>query len=143
MPELDEKYADELSATPKVITEEIKWRIRGSSWRFKARVLAPQLNEVLELRGVVGKTNHSFTLLYNRIPIRRYGIHSKHTTPEGETIHGPHKHTWNPRDSDRPAYVPDDIDFDADLNEQFLQFLAEQNITLVEDYQYVMFEAGE
>jgi hypothetical protein len=136
---LDQEKADKLSATPKVINEDLQWRPeRSGRYRLRAHVLAPLVKEVLELWGVIGKTNFSFTLLFEQLPIRRYDNSARHTTPDGEVITVPHKHTWDNVREDAPVYIPEEIDPNADLNEQLLQFLEEENIRLAGAYQRLM-----
>jgi hypothetical protein len=77
----------------------------------------------------VGRTNYSFTLLYNNSPIRKYTVHHHHKNPSGEVIYGPHKHTWGDVYLDNCVYVPDDIRSDNPYN-ALIDFLAECNITL-------------
>lgn len=140
MTEPTKNFADQLSSVSKVISTQLQWRADGLRHKLKANVLAPGLNEVLELRAVIGIRSRSFTLLYKTISIRRYEPRGRHTTPDGLRINGPHKHTWDPIFADDNAYIPDDIDPNADPNEQLLQFLAEQNIRLAEPYQYAILD---
>jgi hypothetical protein len=138
MSELGKDKADELSKIHKIIQEDVIWRADYSGYKLRIRVLAPDLHEVLELTGIVGKTNRSFTLLFNRLPIRRYCNQGRHTGPDGVTVIGHHKHTWDQIHEDGFAYVPNDIDPKADPNSQFFQFLTEQNIDLKATYQHIL-----
>lgn len=140
MSNLDHDKADILSTTPKVITENVIWNLESHGYKLRVRVIAPEVKEVLELRGVIGKTKRSFTLLFENQPIRRYCNRGQHRTHEGLVINGPHKHTWDQIYGDAPAYIPNDIDPQADPNDQLLQFLSEQNITLEASYQRIMFK---
>jgi hypothetical protein len=129
MPELHEDRANELSKLPKIINEQVIWH------KLKVRVIAPDIKETLQVIGIIGKTNHSFTLLFQNLPIRRYCNQGRHTSPDGQTVVGPHKHTWDQIHEDSYVYIPDDINPEANPYEQFLQFLSEQNIALNGDYQ--------
>lgn len=142
MPEPTKEYADKLSTTPKAISTELEWRSERHRHKLRVSVLAPELNEVLELRAVIGVTCRSYSLLYKKMCIRRYDWRGRHTTRDGKRFDGPHKHTWHPIYADDDAYVPDDIDPNADPNEQLLQFLREQNISLAEPYQYKLLDVN-
>lgn len=138
---LETDKANELHATPKIVNEEILWiPEQRCRYRLKVKVLAPMLNEILFLRGVVGRTNHSFALLYRNYPVRKYTHHFRHKSKStGEVFREPHKHIWEKETEDDKAYIQEDIDPDADINEQFLSFLKEENITLRADYQHCTF----
>ncbi len=138
MSDIDKERADELSKIHKIINEDVIWRTEHNGYKLRVRVLAPDVREVLELTGVVGKTNRSFTLLFKRLPIRRYCNQGRHTGPNGITVMGHHKHTWDQIYEDGFAYVPNDIDPNNDPNSQFFQFLTEQNIVLNAIYQHIL-----
>lgn len=137
MSKIDKAKADLLSTTEKVINEDICWELTDQGHELNVKVIAPDLNEVLELRGKIGKANRSFTLLYRKEPIRRYCAQGRHTAPDGTRIDGHHKHTWDEVSRDGYIYVPDDIDENADVNDQLFQFMQEQNILCVGDYQRI------
>jgi len=138
---LETDKANELHSTQKIVTEEIVWTPEHAGrYRLKVKVLAPALNEILFLRGMVGITNHSFVLLYRNYPVRKYTHHFYHKSKStGEVFREPHKHIWEKETEDDKAYIPEDIDPSADINEQFLSFLKEENIILRIPYQYCMF----
>ncbi len=137
--ELDKALADHLSAASKTIMEEVRWRPDGrGALSLEAQVLVAEIEDVLRLSCRIGKTNIGFTLLYQNMPIRRYNNRGRHTGPDGVRVDGPHKHTWDAQYEDRMVYIPNDIDANADLNDQFLQFLEEENIELKGAYQRFM-----
>lgn len=141
MTELTKDFVDLLCNTPKIIQENIEWREQNGSQRFKARVLAPEIGDQLELRGVIGKSKRSFSLLYERVPIRRYCYSwTAHTNSNGDRITEPHKHTWSTDHDDRNAYVPTDIDPTEGVNEQLFSFMKEVNIFLEAFYQNLLVE---
>ncbi len=127
--------ADALLAEPKECTANLSWKIQGSGFRLEeVVVLARQSNNVLRLRGYVGKKNYSFALLYKNQPIRRYTVHAQHTNPDGTRVRGPHKHTWDDIYQDNITYIPPDIPGNGDPNADLLAFLNECNITLIGSY---------
>lgn len=147
--------ADRIIAERKVIESDLTWQVetqenparrgrrqrgrrRGAPWNkftLEARVLSSDSSANIRLIGNVGKTNRSFTLLYDNIPIRRYTVHrSPHTDPvTNRTFTEPHKHFWDEEWHDRRAYVPDDIRI-GNPNEELMDFLSECNISLSEPY---------
>jgi len=136
---LDRARADLLSRTPKVITEKLQWHGQDDRRRrLEARVLAPELNEVLKLVGSVGHTNYGFVLLFENHPIRKLTKHHKHRNSNGKLVFGMHKHTWDEVSRDKCCYIPNDIDPDGDIDDIFLAFLEEENIKLREPYQRVL-----
>lgn len=140
MSKLDKVYADLLSSTPKIITDVLKWHQYDDRYKLQlTKVLAPEIEEVLELTAYVGRTNRSYTLLYQSLPIRRYDAQGRHVTPDKQVVLGPHKHIWDLVHKDNYAYVPTDIDPNADPNIQLFQFLREQNISVLSNYQTRMF----
>ncbi|MBN1287278.1 MAG: hypothetical protein JXB47_17900 [Anaerolineae bacterium] len=140
---IDRKMADMLSETPKIISEDVVWKsMRGGRYRLKVPVLAIKINEVLELWGNVGVTNYGFSLAFQNITIRRYDNNPKHPLPSGEVLTVPHKHIWDEINESAEAYIPQDIDPNADINDQLLQFIEEENIRLIGEYEHVMFFGG-
>lgn len=141
MTELTNEFVDLLCSTPKVIQENIEWRSQNNGQRLTARVLAPAISAQLELRGFIGKTKHSFSLLYEKVPIRRYCYSwTAHTNSNGDRITEPHKHIWSTEHDDQDAYVPTDIDPTKDVNEQLFSFMREVNIFLEAFYQHLLIE---
>lgn len=127
--------AENLLQAQKVVTAKLKWKPAGKGWRLQAKVLALEIKETFEIRGVSGKTNYSFILLYRNYPIRKYTVHGPHKI--GATIFSePHKHVWDGETENREAYIPPDIDPKADINDQFLSFCNECNINILGEYQY-------
>src|SRR5579884_699896 len=142
MPEPTGAQAEFLLAQPKQIGGTVIRRpiipSRTPRWRLETTVVAPTTLETLRLVGSYGRTNWSFALLVNTIPIRRLTMHGgRHTNPDGTVIEEPHKHIWDDLHRDREAYVPTDIDF-SDVNEAFFDFLKECGITLMGQYQPLM-----
>ena len=123
----------------KVIGANLSWQNDGETLRLEATVLCLASQEVLKLRGFVGRTNRSFALLYRNAPIRKYTVHASHTDPVTRArITGPHKHTWDDEWEDKRVYVPSDIRI-GDPNEELLDFLKECNIELWGAYTQVLF----
>lgn len=131
MTEPSRTQADNLANTPKFITEQVKWK-RGDAnrWYLQVTVYAPELEEILDLRGQVGKRNYSFCLLWRNYDIRRYTKHHRHLTPHNEVLCDPHKHYWDPEYKSSDAYIPEDIDPDSCIADQFKDFCRECNIEL-------------
>lgn len=136
----DKATADELSRAPKIIGEDVvAWRAVGDQrYRLEARVVALDHGRVLKLVGNIGCANYGFALLYENLPIRKLTKHHRHQLPSGEYVYGLHKHVWDEHHRDGNAYSPPDIDPHSDVNEAFLAFLAEENITLRGSYQPLM-----
>lgn len=147
--------ADRIIAEHKVIEADLVWQVetlenltrrgrrqrgrrRGTAWNkftLEASVLSLDSGDNLKLVGNVGKTNRSFTILYENIPIRRYTVHhSAHTDPiTNQTFTEPHKHFWDEEWQGRRAYIPNDIRI-GDPNEELIDFLNECNISLRGSY---------
>ena len=121
---------------PKVITANLSWRMVNNSWKLEARVLVVGTTQLLRLTGTCGVRNHSFCLLLNNFPIRRWDMKRRHKNPDNEPISGPHKHRFDEQQGDQWAYKPPDIHA-GDVNEDFLAFLSECNIELKGDYQTI------
>lgn len=143
MPDPTRAEADEIIQQVKTIGEDVSWQAvpgcRTPRWHLRASIVAPQIHGTLRITGKYGKTNWAFTLLANDVPIRKLTYHrnAPHRNPDGTTIRDPHKHRWDEINRDREAYVPDDIDF-SDVNQAFLDFLHECNITLHGRYQQLI-----
>lgn len=132
--------ADQLVAARKVIASLVVWRSESShSWRLEARALSVDPRAIFALRGYIGRANHSFALLYENYPIRKYTKHLKHRIGD-RILRVPHKHVWDYDSEDHDAYIPSDIDPDSDINDQFLAFCSECNIDLIGGYQRVLCE---
>jgi len=122
----------------KVITSTLRWSSRSSAkgrLYLEARVLAPDTSELLDFKGVRGKTNYSYALLWRGVPIRKATLHFQHTNPDGQHIGEPHKHRWDENDEDGWAYVPDDMHWD-NPDQALLDFLAECKIRYTGTYQF-------
>ena len=131
--------ADNLVAKYKVASSKLAWRPEPKGWRLQATVMAVDSDDlVFKLTGYIGKSNYSFVLLYQNWPIRKYTKHAPHPIG-GVLFTEPHKHLWDGETEQRMAYVPDDIEPDADINDQFLAFCKECNIELVGPYQRVIY----
>jgi len=130
--------ADALIAEPKLISANIVWR----SWQRGQRMdsviaLGSESGAVLRLTGWIGPFNRSFVLLYNNYPIRKWTVHSRTKAPDGSTIEGPHKHTWDDELEDEFAYVPEDIRIGSP-QEELEDFLKECNVSILGGIQYAM-----
>ena len=129
-------YSEELISIPKIVSAQVTWKTLSKSYRLEVNAAAVGREEVFKLRGFIGKTNHSFVLLYNNYPIRKFTKHAPHTI--GKTIYyEPHKHVWDGKTENMEAYIPDDIDPNDNLNKQFLDFCDECNIEIMGEYQHI------
>ncbi len=128
--------SEELISMPKIVSAQVTWKILSKGYRLDVKAAAVGREEVFKLKGVIGKTNHSFVLLYNNYPIRKFTKHAPHKIG-GTIYYEPHKHVWDGKTENREAYIPDDIDPDDDLNKQFLDFCNECNIEITGEYQHV------
>ena len=126
--------AERILAENKVIAMNMAWRFHRSAYRLESSVLCEASGEILSLRGYIGKTNRSFTLLYRNLPIRKYTVHDRHRDPETRKVHTvPHKHFWDDKWEDKRVYIPDDIRI-GEPNEELMDFLRECNIALRGSY---------
>lgn len=133
--------ADELVRAHKIVSALLRWKPEGQyRWKLEATVLAVEQNELLKLCGVVGKRNHSFVLLYQNYPLRKYTKHLQHRDSKtGQLVKEPHKHIWDETVGDTEVYVPNDINPEDDIDDQFMAFCAECNIELTGGYQRTSF----
>lgn len=126
--------ADGLVAVRKVVSAAVVWNAVGKGcWRLEARALSVDPVAILRVTGFVGRRNHSFALLYDNYPIRKYTKHHRHRS-QSQVFTQPHKHTWDGATRDWEAYVPADIDPLSTVDEQFLAFCRECRIDLVGGY---------
>ena len=126
--------ANEIVALPKIIASNVSWKYLRPIYTLEANVLAVESDIVCRITGFIGKSNHSFVLLYRNTPIRKWTAHYKHRNPAtGEVFTEPHKHTWDDVYEDKLVYIPDDIHV-GDINVEFRDFLAECNITMRGEY---------
>jgi hypothetical protein len=142
--------SDKLVEMKKVVSKNLVWKRRGPySWHIQAVAAASvkdsqsrkDRQESFRIVGYVGKTNYSFALIYRGCPLRKYTAHSNSPHRIGnELFCRPHKHKWNGYTENKEAYYPDDINPDDNINEQFLSFCKECNISLAGAYQTVAFE---
>ena len=80
----------------KVIAVNLAWTRHRRGLRLEATVMALESKQVLTLHGYIGRKNHSFALLYQNSPIRKYTVHDRHRDPvTREIVRGPHKHGWD------------------------------------------------
>ena len=136
---VDVVEANRLLQAPKVVSAAIRWTCGPAGvWRLKVAVGVLDGPEVLDLRGYVAR-NHSFALLLDNVPVRRFTKHAVHRTLE-RVYTEPHKHVFAGEEEPEAVYVPADIDPTADINDQFLSFCAECNIALVGTYQRAEFQ---
>lgn len=122
--------ADEIVRLPKIIASNVSWKELPPTYTLEASALATDSDVVCRIKGFVGKTNHSFVLLYENTAIRKWTAHDLHRNPvTREVIREPHKHTWDDVYGDKLVYIPDDIRV-GDINVEFRDFLAECNIVM-------------
>ena len=134
-----EAEANRLLKENKVIWANLSWRIDGGSFRLEGKVLCIESEEILSLRGTMGRKNRSFVLLYQNTPIRKYTVHDYHRDPmTGEVVREPHKHLWNDEWEDKLVYIPNDIRI-GNPNDELIDFLQECNISLRGIYTSRMF----
>jgi hypothetical protein len=134
-----EARANCLLKEDKVIWANLSWRIDGEIFRLEAKVLCLESEEILSLRGTVGKKNRSFVLLYQNTPIRKYTVHAFHRDPvTRERVTQPHKHWWDDEWEDKRVYIPNDIRI-GNANDELVDFLQECNISLRGNYASRMF----
>ena len=134
-----EARANSLLKEDKVIWANLSWRIDGEIFRLEAKVLCLESEEILGLRGTVGKKNRSFVLLYQNTPIRKYTVHAFHRDPvTRERVTQPHKHWWDDEWEDKRVYIPNDIRI-GNANDELVDFLQECNISLRGNYASRMF----
>lgn len=139
MAQLTRSEADALVDAPKIVTALATWRsVDRYNRKLEVRVFVPDTRQLLRLVGTIGKRNYSFVLLYNNDPIRKYTKHYSHRDSRtGKRVLVPHKHVWDQEKADSETYIPNDIDPDSDINEQFAAFCKECNIELQGGYQAV------
>jgi hypothetical protein len=136
---LSREEAESMLQAEKIVSVPVHWEPVGNGrWKLEAPVFLPDLEETLTLRGNVGRTNYSFSLLYNNCPIRKYTRHAPHKIG-GQIFKEPHKHVWNGQTENQEAYIPDDINPNDDINVQFKAFCKECTITILSDYQQTEF----
>ena len=122
--------ADGIVGLSKIIASNVGWKQFPPIYRLEANALVVDSDVVCRIKGFVGRTNHSFVLLYKNTPIRKWTAHDRHRNPAtGEVVKGPHKHTWDDVYEDKLVYIPDDIRI-GDINVEFQDFLAECNIVM-------------
>ena len=122
--------ADAIIQEGKVIGANLSWKPDRRSFRLEAMVLTIDSGQLLKLRGYIGLKNRSFALLHKNVPIRMYTVHDRHRNPlTGEIVRVPHKHYWDDVWEDDLIEIPSDIR-SGDPNTEFMDFLAECNITL-------------
>ena len=126
--------AEMVLAARKTIDVSLSWSGRQDFYKLQADVLLEDTDEILDLRGNVGRTNRSFALLYRNTPIRKYTVHNVHRDPATNIVHRePHKHFWDDVWGDRRVYIPTDIRI-GNPNEELMDFLGECNIRLSGSY---------
>lgn len=130
--------ANELVRIPKRIAAKLRWHCEGKGWKLSARAFGINGDEILEVRGYVGKVNHSFALLYHNFVLRKFTKHAPHKIGLN-TFKEPHKHIWDGDSELKQAYIPEDINPNSDINDQFLCFCKECNIEITSEYQRVAF----
>ena len=134
-----EAEANDLLREDKVIWANLAWSPDGINIRLEAKVLGLESEEILTLRGTIGRKNRSFVLLYQNTPIRKYNVHAFHRDPvTHERVTQPHKHWWDDEWEDRRVYIPNDIRI-GDPNNELMDFLQECNIALRGNYAPQMF----
>lgn len=137
---ITKQEADKLVAEKKIITSSVVWKPSGNNhWRLEARALTRNTKEILLLKGFIGRDNYSFALLYNNIPIRKYTKHQRHFW-KGQFFTEPHKHIWDENTEDKEVYIPNDINPNDNISNQFLAFCRECNIEIKGGYQDFLME---
>jgi hypothetical protein len=136
---LTREEADRMLLAEKLVTVPVTWAAKGSKrWTLDVEVFIPEWDEKLRLHGQVGRTNYSFALLYKNYPLRKYTKHAPHLIG-GQVFSEPHKHVWDGYSENEEAYIPGDIDPNADINDQFLAFCSECRISFRSHYQRAIF----
>ncbi len=137
---------DRLFAIQKTVITKITWKQRNDNTLcFHAKVLTID-GLGLELHGHWqrvarhGVTRWGFSLTYKGNCVRQYDMALKHRNPGGGTIKGPHKHKYSNSRIPRLAYKPDPPISDKEPNQSLLDFLAEANIAIPSNYQYVILQ---
>lgn len=125
----------------KVINHTFNWRAvpdrTGRKQRLDTSLEVPFYGIELKLSVNLGRTNYSFSLIYQRYPIRIYNVHgAPHHNPDSNKIYGPHKQDWNENYLTDWAYNVNDISTD-NINSALKDFLKECNIELRVPYQGV------
>ena len=131
--------SDQLVKSSKIISARIVWRPEGRNWRLRVKAFAEGSEESFDITGYIGRTNYGFALLYRNFVLRKFTKHAPHRIG-GRVFGEPHKHVWDGETENRIAYVPDDIDPNDDINDQFMSFLKECSIRLVGEYQRVAYQ---
>jgi hypothetical protein len=135
-----EKEAEHLVKARKIVTASVSWMPHTSyGWRLETKALALDTKDIFRVIGTIGRDNHSFALLYKNYPIRKYTKHHKHKW-NGVIYTEPHKHKWNETTRDADVYIPNDINPDDNINDQFISFCRECNIDLLGGFQPVLYE---
>jgi len=132
--------ADKLVKAKKTISASVAWKSFGKGiWRLETKALVQQTKEILLIKGYIGRDNYGFVLLYNNLPIRKYTKHHRHIW-KGQVFTEPHKHIWDEETEDKEVYIPNDIDPNQDVSNQFLAFCRECNIEIKGGYQTFLLE---
>ena len=122
--------ANALVAEDKVIEGTLAWRDDPRGFRLRADAAAPRSGRTLALHGYVGRKNRSIALVFEDAPIRRFTVHRSHTNPDtGQTLLGPHLHTWDDQWGGELAQPPRNITV-GDPNDELFDFLREFNTLL-------------
>jgi hypothetical protein len=131
--------AEAMLLAEKWVNDTVIWVAKTSTrWTLDVTVFIPKWHEQLHLHGQIGRTNYSFALLYENYPIRKYTKHAPHLIGN-QVFYEPHKHIWNGHTENNEAYIPEDIDPHADINDQFLAFCQECPISFRSLYQPILF----
>lgn len=134
------QQADAVVKMRKVVSASVSWKSHSrNTYRLETKALVIDTNEIVVIKGYIGKTNYSFALLYDNTPIRKYTKHERHNW-NGKDIRAPHKHTWNEYSMDNEVYIPKDIDPNSSISDQFIAFCNECNIELNGGYQPIMIQ---
>ncbi len=136
------EQADTVVAIKKYVLVHVDWQPMGNRLKLGVRVSIEEIpsflvghNFDLELVGNRGTRNHGFSLLFNKMVLRRYDHGDYHSHPDGSRAERIHKHYWTPQDGDAWTYSPTDIDPLAPIDEQLVAFCQECNIELRGSYQ--------
>jgi hypothetical protein len=130
MNELTAEQAEILYTNTKELAEDWAWeRNENNRDRMKgdAQVIDQETGTRLTLKASSWRKGHSFALLWNNIPIRRFDF-TDHPDPDTGDPMGPHKHRPQTLDWDLPLVYPVDDVTTSDPHEALIDFMEESRI---------------
>jgi len=144
--EFSAELCEQLFNIPKYTATRISWKPAGKDvFIFQAQVLTAdgaglELSGYWKKKGRHNKPTWGFSLKYRGHLVRSYDMSKYHRNPGGGgKIRGAHKHRYSSSKIERFAYKPDPSISESDPNKALEDFLAEANIELRSEYQYIMF----